>query len=163
MQSKNKFIFLLSITFIAIPTFVASHATNPPTDTFHEIKNIIEGVVSEITTEDDLHAALTSSKPTVILGYMDPCPHCSSIKPHMKALAKKYPKISFATANGPRLVMHKKVSALSNSSIKIPGYPTTIFINNGQIVDHVIGGNKQKLDQKTLELAAASKESRKKS
>lgn len=163
MHLKNNFIFLLSITIALVPKFLTSHATTAPTGIIGEVKNIIEGVVREVTTEDGLHMALTSSNPTVVLGYMDPCPHCSSIKPNLATLAKKYPKINFITANGPRLVMHKKVAALSNNTIKVPGYPTTVFVNNGNIIDHVIGGNKQKLDQKTSELAATLKQSKKKS
>ncbi len=148
LHSQSRFIFLLSIALV--PTFLMGHMVTPPAD-----------LVREVSTEEGLHAALTSSTPTVILGYMDPCPHCASIKPYFSVLARKHPKINFITANGPKLIMHKKVAALTNNSIKIPGYPTMIFVYDGSIIGHVIGGNKQKLEKMVADMASTAKQSKK--
>ena len=156
MQTNKRFIFLLSITIATVPTFLTSHATTPPQATTPPI-----GAVSEVTTEDGLHGALTSSTPTVVMGYMHNCTHCNALKPDFTMLAKKYPKINFILANGPNLIMHKRVAQLTDNAIKIPGYPTVVFINPAasphQITDSLIGGNRQKLISKVEALAAATK------
>jgi len=157
LHAHNRLIFLLSMALTIIPTSLTSHVVMPPSDTAQELSTLVH----EVLTEEALFAALTSQTPTVVMGSMERCPNCSMFKPHYAALAKKYPKVNFVSVDGPKLVMHKKVAKLTNNSIKIPGYPTTVLVNEGSIIGHVIGGNKQKLETMVADIAATSKQSKK--
>lgn len=104
--------------------------------------------IQSIDTVDLFLDTLDSTKPTIIKTYSENCPFCTMIAPKFEKIAsnQKYNKrISFAQANGKSLQIHKHVPAKSNGKYKIPGYPTFIFINNGNIVDLLIGGDEKKL------------------
>lgn len=141
-RSNRFFIFMFSMAFVQGNNVMLSHMLATPSR------------VNSITTEDGQHAALTSQKPTVIMGYMHHCPHCNHLKPIFDKLANKYPLISFVTINGPALNMHQKVAYLTNGTKKIPGYPTVVAIKNGKIVDMVIGGDKKKIETMIAKLEA---------
>lgn len=110
--------------------------------------------VQEIITQDELHTALTASKPTVVLHTMEHCPHCKVLKPQLEALASKpeHQNKQFFIANGIKLQGAKMLGTLSNGTVKVPGYPTTAFVNKGKIVDHQIGGNIKGIEDKVKKL-----------
>lgn len=139
--SGKLFIFFLLSQLLQAPIFLHAHATTPI------------GTPEEIVTQEDLHAALTSKAHAVIMLKMDPCPHCTALKPHFASAAKNslYKKISFYTANGPKLQAAKAIKDLSG--ISIPGFPSIIYVHKGKIIDHQIGGNKKTLEEKLTKLA----------
>ncbi|MFA5998633.1 MAG: thioredoxin family protein [Candidatus Babeliales bacterium] len=134
MQTNKLFIFLLSISLAQNLTYLNGHATTVPNP------------VGEITSEDKLHAALTSSTPTLVMGYMSNCPHCNTLKPMYEKLALQHRSIDFLKVNGPQHKMHTHVAQLTNGDKRIPGYPSIAFVNNGVVTDVLIGGNKNKLE-----------------
>ncbi|MCX5924558.1 MAG: thioredoxin family protein [Candidatus Dependentiae bacterium] len=134
MQTNKLFIFILSLSLAQNLTYLNGHATTPPNP------------VGEITAEDKLHTALTSSTPTIVMGYMSNCPHCNTLKPTYEKLALQHRSIDFVKVNGPQHKMHTHVAQLTNGDKRIPGYPSIAFVNNGVITDVLIGGNKEKLE-----------------
>lgn len=134
MRTDTLLIFILSISLAQSWSYLHGHATTAPNP------------VGEITAEDKLHAALTSSSPTIVLGYMSNCPHCSTLKPVYEKLAAQHRKIDFLKVNGPQHKMHTHVAQLTNGEKRIPGYPSIAFVKNGVITDVLIGGNKNKLE-----------------
>lgn len=141
MEVFMKFSNRLLIVFLATITFQSTsilygHPTSAP------------GNSAEIILEDDLHTALTSKKPTVIMAYMDHCPYCKALTPFFDKMSIKYRNVSFLTVHGPKFLLHKKVADLSNNTFKIPGYPSVLLIKNGKIKDIHIGGNTKALEDK---------------
>ncbi|MBP7854615.1 thioredoxin family protein [Candidatus Babeliales bacterium] len=101
-------------------------------------------------THQELSQMIQNNEPTVIMGYMTNCPHCSKLQKGLQPLARKYPNANFYIVNGPEKQFHKKIAALSKFSI--PGYPSTIFIKNGQIQNVQIGGNEKILEENVKKL-----------
>lgn len=139
--SSKLFVFFLLSQLLQSSTILYAHATTPI------------DAPDEIVTQEDLHTALTSKTPAVIMLKMDPCPHCTALRPHFTAAAKKssYKKIAFYVANGPRLQAAKAIKELSR--ISIPGFPSIIYVHKNKIVDHQIGGSKKILEEKLTKLA----------
>ena len=139
--SSKLFVFFLLSQLLQMPNILHAHATTPI------------GTPEEIITQEDLHAALTSKTPAVIMLKMDPCPHCTALRPHFASSAKnsQYKKIAFYVANGPKLQAAKAVKDLSG--ISIPGFPSIIYVHKSKIVDHQIGGSKKTLEEKLTKLA----------
>lgn len=138
---RKLFTFVMLLQLAQTPRIVHSHPTTPI------------DMPEEIMTQEDLHSALTSKTPAVIMLKMDPCSHCNTLKPYFLAAAKNalYKKIEFYIANGPRL--HAAQAVKSLSGVAIPGFPSIIYVNNQKIVDHQIGGNKKTLEEKLNKLA----------
>lgn len=134
------FIILLSTITISNQSLLLAHATSNP--------NTIE----EIAMEDTLFEALTNKKATIIMGYMNHCPHCAILKSFFEKLSTKYDNISFFIVNGPKLAFHKKIAEYSNNAFKIPGYPSIAFIKNGKITNVHIGGQTKQLEEKIKKL-----------
>lgn len=141
--SKKLFVFFLLSQLLQMPSITVAHPITPI------------GIAEEIVTQEDLHTALISKIPTVIMLKMEPCPHCNALKPDFAAAAKNpaYKNINFYIANGPKLQAAQTVKSLSGGTIKIPGFPSIIYVNHGKIVDHQIGGNSKTLIEKTNKLA----------
>lgn len=104
--------------------------------------------VDEVVMADELFKHMTSQNPTIIMGFMNNCPHCKTLTKFFETLPKKYSKINFVMVNGPKLSLHKEVAKLSENKFKIPGYPSIVFIKNGKIKDIQIGGNPKTLEEK---------------
>lgn len=121
-------------------TAVISHPTTPPT------------TVEEVVMADELFKHLTSQRPTIIMGFMNNCPHCKSLTNFFETMPKKYNNINFVAVNGPKLSLHKEVAKLSENKFKIPGYPSIVFVKNGKITDLQIGGNPKTLEEKIKNL-----------
>ncbi len=109
-------------------------------------------VVDEITTSDELHAALQSEKPTVIKLHSQNCPYCNMFSKTFENEAKKYPNITFLAADGKKLNAPKIIKNFDNSVI-IPGYPSVVYIHHGKIVAHQIGGNVEVFKQNIQKLS----------
>ena len=110
----------------------------------------IETLTSNIKTidkEDQFLAIIDQKEPTIVMGFMDNCPHCKHIAPVFEKLSQKHKKISFVKANGIKINMHEHVKHESKNKgdFIIPGYPSFIFIKNKRIYSVLIGG-----DQKSL-------------
>ena len=141
MKFSHKLFVVLFVTlFVQNTAFLFGHVILPPNEN------------STITLTEDLYAALSSQRPTVILGFMDHCPHCKTLMPFFEKLEIKYPKARFFTVNGPQLSLHKLVAQLSDNKFKIPGFPSVVFVKNRKIVDLQIGGNKDTLEEKIKKL-----------
>ncbi len=111
-----------------------------------------------MTKASDLHDALESPSAVVIKLSMPGCSHCTALaKPFGQfAQEQKYAHITFynvANAGPSGLNTPVKIKEKSNNLIQIPGFPSFIFIKNGKIVDHQIGGDKNKLQEKLKKLA----------
>ncbi|MBP6892132.1 thioredoxin family protein [Candidatus Babeliales bacterium] len=115
---------------------IFTHPITPPTK------------IEEVIMADELFKQMTSQKPTIIMGFMNNCPHCKTLTKFFETLPKKYTTINFIMVNGPKLNLHKEVLKLTNNQFKIPGYPSIIFIKNGKIKDMQIGGNSKTLEEK---------------
>ncbi len=108
--------------------------------------------VEEVIMMDEMFKHLTSQKPTIIMGFMNNCPHCKSLTKFFETLPKKYGKINFIAVNGPKLNLHKEVAKLTDNKFKIPGYPSIVFVKNGKITDLQVGGNPKTLEEKIKNL-----------
>ncbi|HSW75541.1 MAG TPA: thioredoxin family protein [Candidatus Saccharimonadales bacterium] len=139
MQINKLFIFFLSISLTQNSSLLQAHPTTIPNP------------VGEITSEDKLHAALTSSTPTLVMGYMNNCSHCAMLKPAYEKLATEHRKIDFVKVNGQQHKMHNHVAQLTEGKKRIPGYPSIAFVKNGVITDLLIGGNRNQLEAKIAE------------
>ncbi len=109
-------------------------------------------LVDEITTNDELYGALQSKKPTVIKLYSQHCPYCNVFSKTFEKQAKNYRSMNFVSADGKKLNAPKIVGDFTNNTVKIPGYPSVLYIKNGTIVDYQIGGNPQVLEEKMQKL-----------
>lgn len=108
-------------------------------------------LIDEISTTDELHGTLLSQKPTIIELYSQNCPYCKMLSATFEDKAKKYRSINFLSADGKRLNAPKVINDFNNS-IRIPGYPSILFIKNGKIKDYQIGGNPKILEEKIQNL-----------
>lgn len=121
----------------------------------HQIPTPPHSHIPEITQKSDLKTFLTEQKPTIILGFMNHCPHCNKLLKYFETLPNKHKKINFLIVNGPHVKLHEEVAKFKkdkHSNFKIPGYPSIIFIKNGKPIHLQIGGNEKTLDEniKTL-------------
>ena len=115
--------------------------------------------IHTIESGQELAKVLHNSAPTMIMLHMKNCPHCDSIKgkgdntshSYLQDIANHHPKLKVYLANGP--LLQANVVIKQEANISIPGYPTFIFVKNGQTVDHLIGGNKNQIKVKVNKLA----------
>ncbi|MBI2344580.1 thioredoxin family protein [Candidatus Dependentiae bacterium] len=107
-------------------------------------------LIYEIPTSDELHGALESKKPCIIKLHAPNCPYCTMFSKTFEKSAKNNRKITFLSANGKNLNAPQIISNYTNGTIKIPGYPSILFIKNSKVVDYQIGGN-DKIFQEKLE------------
>lgn len=133
MNIKKK---LLTYFLIGISCQIDTHYTEPVS------------LINEISTTDELYTSLESKKPTIIKLYSQNCPYCTMFNKTFEETAKKHRSINFISADGKKLNAPKVVADLTNGTIRIPGYPSILFIKNGKIIDHQIGGNPQVFDEK---------------
>lgn len=116
--------------------------------------------VHEITTSIELLNALNSQNAVVLKLSMPGCSHCTAFAKPFEQFSKEnqYANITFynvANAGLSGLNLPAVIREKSNNAIKLPGFPSFIFIKNGKIVDHQIGGNKTILETKLKKLATA--------
>ena len=146
MKFSRRSFLLLFVTIIAqSPSILQGHIIQPPP----------HSSIPEITQAADLTTLLTSNDPTIILGYMNHCPHCNKLLKYFETLPAKYPKINFLTVNGPRLKLHEQVAKYKkdkDSYFRIPGYPSIVFVKNGKPVNVQVGGNEKTLDENIKKL-----------
>jgi len=129
-----KRILLYSLTFTIY--YTQAHYTEPVS------------LIQEIVTSDEFYGAIQARKPTIIKLYSEHCPYCSIFSKTFESVAKKHRNIQFFSLNGKKLNAPKVVSDFTKNSIKIPGYPSVLFIKNGNIVDFQIGGNPKVFEEK---------------
>jgi hypothetical protein len=75
--------------------------------------------------------------------------------------AKKYRNIDFFSVDGKKLNAPKVVSEVTKNKIKIPGFPTILYIKDGAIVDYMIGGDPSKHAEKVKNLIGTIKNTKK--
>jgi len=137
--SKN--LFLVFLGFYLISSFnTQTHYVEP-----------IE-IVEEINHIDDFYKDLSSRKPTIIKLYSQNCPHCKMFEKPFKEMATKYRSINFLSADGKKLNASQIIKDVTKNEIKIPGYPSILYIKNGRIIDYLIGGDPKKLEAKIKKL-----------
>ena len=105
-------------------------------------------LIYEITTRDELHGALQSKKPTTIKLYSQNCPYCNMFSKTFEASANKHGNINFLSANGKALNVPEVIAGFTKGNIKIPGYPSILFVKGGTIVDYQIGGDAKTFEEK---------------
>lgn len=110
-------------------------------------------IVEEINTLDDFYKALSSKKPTIIKLYSQNCPHCRIFKEPFKDTARKNRNITFFSADGKKLNASQIVKEITHNKIKIPGYPSILYIKDGVISDILIGGDPKKHTEKVKSLS----------
>ena len=118
-------------------------------------------LIEEIELIDDLYTALRAQKPTVIKLYSKNCPHCKMLEKPFEETAKKYKKITFISADGKKLNAPKVVREITQDRIKIPGFPTILYIKDGAITDYLIGGDPKKHTEKVNSLMNSKKDATK--
>lgn len=109
-------------------------------------------LVDEIATSDELHGVLQSKKPTVIKLYSQHCPYCNIFSKTFENQAKKHRSTNFLSADGKKLNAPKVVGDFTSNTLKIPGYPSVLYIKNGIITDYQIGGNPKVFEEKLQKL-----------
>ena len=118
----------------------------------HPVKPITAAV--ELTTSEELHNALTSSQLSVIMLKMEHCPHCQTLSPVFEKYARKLlgKPLTLYVANGPALQAATMIKNVTNNTVKIPGYPSIMYVKNGKVFDHQIGGNTKTFEEKIQKL-----------
>lgn len=102
-------------------------------------KKMAAGQVHEISTAAEYNAILASGKPVIIEISTEWCSACKQFTPIFKGLAAKYAdQIDFYHADG------EKREVMSAIKTEIKGYPTSLFIKNGKIVDTRLGAAAEK-------------------
>lgn len=146
MDISKKLLFsLILVSNLLITQIIFAHVVDP----------IDEPEI--LTTSSTLHNAFYNQEPTVIMLKSNNCPHCRTMEEDIKPYVKQYPKINFYKAtNSQQLQLIPAVKAV-DSSIKIPGFPTLIFVYKGKIMDHQIGANADKIKEKITKLATLAK------
>ena len=135
--------------------FVAICAQSASNLQGHQVPPPPHSTIPEITQGADLATLLTNTEPTVILGFMNHCPHCNKLLKYFESLPAKYPRVNFLTVNGPQLKLHEKMAKFEKdkeSNFRIPGYPSIVFVKNGKPVNVQIGGNEKTLDENLKKL-----------
>ncbi len=146
MKFSHRLPIFLFVVFLAQSySVLISHPILPPDH------------IEEVVMADEVFKYLTSNHPTIILGFMNNCPHCKTLMNFFKTLPKKYDTINLVIINGPRLHLHTEVAKLSENKFKIPGYPSVVFIKNQKIKDLQIGGNPKILEEKIKKLLKMKK------
>jgi hypothetical protein len=136
--------FLVTIVFSSM--FMQGHGLGEP---IHEVEE--SAIIPEIS-EAEAIIYLANQKPTVIMGHMKHCSHCTKLKKFAETLPAKYPQIDFFIVNGPETKLHKKVDDLSKSKFRIPGYPSIVFVRDGKIKHVQIGGHEKNLKENIQKL-----------
>ena len=135
--------------------------------------------VKNIESEDGLTAALTNKKTTVIMCSMQGCGWCTKMKPIFSELAPQFPNAQFYTVDGRASNLSKHIAQLSlkheskkpwlsssaksiaqkkellsaEETLQIPGYPTFLFIKEGQLQNIQVGGcSKEDLENQIKKL-----------
>lgn len=109
----------------------------------------VQTQVKTIANEDELLSLFDQTKPTIVMGSMEACPHCKTIGPLFDHFSKKHQSICFVKANGATTKMHvhvKNESLRQNTDFKIIGYPAFVFIKNKKIANVVIGATPERLE-----------------
>ena len=138
--SDKSFIFLIVIICAETAWWLNGHPITPPPHSH----------IAEITQINDLQTLLTNTQPTVIMGYMNHCPHCNKLLKYFESLPKKHSKVSFFITNGPHVKLHEQIAKFKkdkNNNFKIPGYPSLVLVKNGKPLNVQIGGNEKTLDE----------------
>ena len=94
--------------------------------------------VYQINNPKDLNEFLNSQPVSVLKVYANWCGSCKTYGPKYKQLAQKYGNtkgLEFAESD-----VDKKI-------IKVSALPTTLIVKNGRIVDKVVGGNIQDIEE----------------
>lgn len=143
--SKKLLYFLVLSCFFSQNETLFAHSTTPIDEP------------EMITNQTELMKLLYAQVPTIILLKSKACPYCDSLSQAIKPYVIKYSKIDFnQVVNGPDMPLIATVKA-ADSSLKIPGFPTILFINKGKIVDSQIGFNKQTLSEKIAKFNKSTK------
>lgn len=132
--------------------------------------------VKTIESEDGLTAALTNKKTTVIMCSMQGCGWCIKMKPLFEELAPQFSDVHFYTVDGRASHLSKHVTQLSSKhetkkswlsssaqsaarkkqlltadeTLQIPGFPTFLFIKDGQLQNIQVGGCSQEELEKQI-------------
>jgi thiol-disulfide isomerase/thioredoxin len=125
----------------------------------HYIEPMLQ--VEELMLLDDFYKALGAQKPTVIKLYSKNCPHCKMFEKPFEEGAKKHKNVDFFSADGKKLNASTIVKEVTHNKIKIPGFPTILYIKDGAIVDYMIGGDPKKHTEKVESLIHGTKNSKK--
>jgi len=138
--SKKLLLFFTLTQLLQVSSTITPHSTDPI------------GEPEMLVTDKQLVAALYSQEPTAIMLKSTSCPHCKALEVEYRASAKKHLMINFYTATNSAQLQLIPIIKSVDASLKIPGFPTLIFIHKGKIVDHQIGGNPQKMNEKIQNL-----------
>lgn len=133
-------------------TILKEKLQQPTVEKMSVKKNNTTEKIQEIKNIDTLLTTLTKKEPTVIMGTMDHCHFCKQAKPIFQSYPAQFPHIGFFIANGPKTNMGQIVYKETNSAIAIRGYPAFLFIKDGEIKDHLLGTNIEKLENKLSSL-----------
>lgn len=148
--SKKTFIFFCIIQIILISYQATAHQVLPINQP------------EPITTVDDFYQCINNTakngSKAVLFLQMNNCPHCKALMQayQKNMLNSKYQSLDFRTANGPMLQAHELVKNISANKINIPGYPVILYVKNGKILDHQIGGDAKTLTAKLNNLLTSN-------
>lgn len=97
------------------------------------IKNVPKADFTLVTDENYNTIVTESPLPVMLFVWSNSCPHCKSMAPNVQKIANRF--------------NHKIRSAHTNTEhapktlgkLNVRGVPTTLFIENGKIMEHVTG------------------------
>jgi thiol-disulfide isomerase/thioredoxin len=121
---------------------------------FHLQTHYVEPIelIEEIKLLEQFLDTLNSKKPTIIKLHSQNCPHCKMFEEPFKETARKNRHITFLSADGKRLNASQIIKEVTHGKIKIPGYPSILYIKDGVITDVLIGGDTKKHIEKVKNL-----------
>ena len=94
--------------------------------------------IKEINNQDELEEIITNNDKVVMMVYSDHCGFCKKFKPVFEDLANKYDNdYTFVKTSGSTKLVNN-----------VRGVPTTLFIDNEEVVDVVVGAKKVDLAAK---------------
>jgi thioredoxin 1 len=98
--------------------------------------------VQQIVSDADVNAVIKQSKTSlcIIDFFTDWCQPCQRIAPAYLELSKKYSAISFYKLNG-------ESDVANHFDRHVKGYPTFLFIKNGEVIDKFVGADSASLER----------------
>jgi thiol-disulfide isomerase/thioredoxin len=93
-------------------------------------------VYKEIQDGGSLYNELRNNSLNVLKVYSNTCAPCKSLAPQYHELSQKYNSVNFLDVN------------MRTNLIRVNAVPTTIIIENGIIVEKILGGDIQEIESK---------------
>jgi thioredoxin 1 len=102
-------------------------------------------MVKELTTLEEVVAAISSPKLTVLDCFAEWCGPCKVLGNILPKLAQSFPQANVFKVNVDNVPLENLKFGSQNLSISV--LPTILYCKDGQLVDTVVGTHVQKIEQ----------------